>query len=223
VQNARILLRSIIFPKTLQRTRRAERCATADNLILTRRAMRKHLLRTAAALTLALLGGVGFAAAQSQTTQQPEAKDPTPAQVAPAKPKAETAPQTGPAFVNGALDAPGADKNASTVPAKFSAKNDAEDHLPLMAFTFKNLSDEQRRVIVQGVKDAKTAAPNGAANPDFYANVGVQVQSAVDLRALPDEVTAKIPQTRAYRYTTVGDKVLLVEPANRTVVAVIKE
>jgi hypothetical protein len=52
-----------IFPKTLQRTRRAERCATADNLILTRRAMRKHLLRTTAALTLALLGGVGFAAA----------------------------------------------------------------------------------------------------------------------------------------------------------------
>jgi len=73
------------------------------------------------------------------------------------------------------------------------------------------------------VKDANTAAPKGAANPDFYANVGVQLPSAVDLRALPDDVTAKIPQTRTYRYTTVGDKVLLVEPANRTVVAVIQE
>ena len=184
--------------------------------------MQKHLLRTTA-LTLALLGGAGFAAAQSQTTQQPEAKDPTPAQVAPAEPKAETTPQTGLAFVNGALAAPGADKDAATVPAKFSAKNDAEDHLPLMAFTFKNLSDDQRRAIVQSVKDAKTAAPNGAANPDFYANVSVQLPSAVDLRALPDDVTAKIPQTRTYWYTTVGDKVLLVEPANRTVVAVIKE
>src|SRR5262245_23054213 len=102
--------------------------------------MRKHLLRTTA-LTLALLGGAGFAAAQSQTTQQPEAKDPTPTQVAPAEPKA-TIPQTGPALVNGALAAPQADKDAATVPAKFSAKNDAADHLPVMAFTFKNLSDE---------------------------------------------------------------------------------
>src|SRR5260370_26458212 len=65
-------------------------------------AMRKHLLRTTA-LTLALLGGAGFAAAQSQTTQQPGAKDPTPAQVAPAEPKSETTPHTCPAFVNGAL------------------------------------------------------------------------------------------------------------------------
>jgi hypothetical protein len=73
----------------------------------------------------------------------------------------------GPAFVNGALVAPGANKDSSTVPAKFSAKNDAEDPLPLTAFTFKNLSDEQRHVIVQSVKDAKTAAPNGATNPDF--------------------------------------------------------
>jgi len=109
------------------------------------------------------------------------------------------------------------------VPAKFSAKNDAADHLPVMAFTFKNLSDEQTRAIVQSVKDAKTAAPNGATIPDFYATVSVKLPSAVDLRALPDDVRAKIPQTRTYWYTTVGDKVLLVEPANRTVVAVIQE
>src|SRR5262249_29965999 len=132
-------------------------------------------------------------------------------------------PQTGPALVNGALAAPGADKDAATVPAKFSAKNDAADHLPVMAFTFKNLSDQERRAIVQSVKDAKTAAPNGAAIPDFYATVSVKLPSAVDLRALPDDVRAKIPQTRTYWYTTVGDKVLLVEPTNRTVVAVIQE
>jgi hypothetical protein len=118
-------------------------------------------------------------------------------------------------LINGSADAPLHAAELRPTPESLS--------LPLMAFTFKNLSDEQRRAIVQGVKDAKTAAPNGAANPDFYANVGVQVPIAVDLRALPDEVTAKIPQTRAYRYTMVGDKVLLVEPANRTVVAVIKE
>jgi Protein of unknown function (DUF1236) len=183
--------------------------------------MRTQLLR-AAALALMLGGGTGLAAAQSQTIQQPEAKDPTPAQVAPAE-RADAVPQTGPALVNGALAAPEAAKDSSTVPAKFSAKNDAEDHLPLMAFTFKNLSDEQKRAIVQSVRGAKTAAPKGEASPELYANPSVSLPSAVDLRALPDEVTAKIPQTKAYRYTTVGDKVLLVEPASRTVVAVIQE
>jgi hypothetical protein len=180
--------------------------------------MRTHLLCAAAlALTLASL-----AAAQGQTTQQPEAKEPTPAQVEPAE-NVQRTPQTGPALVNGALAAPEASKDSSTVPAKFSAKNDAEDHLPLMAFTFKNLSAEQKRAIIEGVKGAKTAAPKGEASPDFYANLGVSLPSAVDLRVLPDEVTAKIPQTKAYRYTTVGDKVLLVEPGNRIVVAVIRE
>jgi hypothetical protein len=179
--------------------------------------MRTHLLR-AAVLTFAL--GAGLTAAQSQTTQQPEA-NPTPAQVAPEN--VQRTPQTGPALVNGALAAPEAAKDSSTVPAKFSAKNEAEDHLPLMAFTFKNLSDEQKRPIVESVKGAKTAAPKGEASPDFYANLGVSLPSAVHLHVLPDEVTAKIPQTKAYRYTTVGDKVLLVEPANRIVVAVIRE
>ena len=184
--------------------------------------MRKHLLRTTA-LTLALLGGAGFAAAQSQTTQQPGAKDPTPAQVAPAEPKAETTPQTGPAFVNGALAAPGADKNASTVPAKFSAKNDAEDHLPILAFTFKNLSDAQKRAIVASVKDAKTAPPKGGAPPEAYAKPSMQLPSSADLRALPGAVTAQMPEMKGYRYSTIGDKVLLVEPQNHTVVAVLGE
>jgi hypothetical protein len=188
---------------------------------VTSHSIRKHLSCTAA-LTLMLLGGAGLDAAQSQTTEQPEAKDSTQAQVAPAE-KAEHVPQTGPALVNGALAAPGADKNASTVPAKFSAKNDAEDQLPVLAYTFRNLSDEQRQAIVQGVKDAKTVAGKGVANPAFFAKLGVYLPSTVDLQALPDDVTTKIPQTKAYRYITVGDDVLLVEPASHTVVAVIKE
>ena len=180
--------------------------------------MRNHLLHTTA-LALMLAGGAGLAAAQSQT-QQPEAKDP--ARVAPAE-NVQHTPQTGPALVDGALAAPQADKNSATVPAKFSAKNDAEDHLPLVAFTFKHLSDEQRRAIVASVKDAATAPLQGGASPELYAHPSVRLPGTVDLHALPDAVTASIPQTEAYRYATAGDKVLLVEPANRTVVAVIEE
>ncbi len=203
------------------------------------------LCTTAVALLLA--GGIGFGAAQTppaggnppeistepkkpaeqtpsaQHTQQPDANDPTSSQVAPAEPKAVHTPQRGPAFVNGALAASGADKDSQTVPAKFSAKNDAEDHLPIVAFTFKNLSDEQRRAIVESVKDAKTAPPKGTAPPEAYAKPSMKLPSSADLRGLPDSVLARMPEMKGYRYTTVGDKVLLVDPQNHTVVAVLGE
>jgi len=194
-------------------------------------AMRNQLLHTAA-VALLLAGGIGFAAAQkapaeqnpsAQNTQQKDANDPKPEQVAPAEPKSVQMPQSGPAFVNGALAAPGADKDSQTVPAKFSAKNDAEDHLPILAFTFKNLSDEQKRAIVASVKDAKTAPPKGTAPPEAYAVPSMRLPSSADLRALPDAIIAQMPEMKGYRYNTVGDKVLLVEPSNHTVVAVLGE
>jgi hypothetical protein len=192
--------------------------------------MRNHLLHTAA-VALLVAGGIGFATAQkapaeqnpgAQNTQQKDAQDPKPEQVAPAEPKSVQMPQTGPAFVNGTLAA-SADKDSQTAPAKFSAKNDAEDHLPIIGFTFKNLSDEQKRTIIASVKDAKTAPPKGTAAPEAYAVPSMQLPSSADMRALPDAVIAKMPEMGGYRYITVGDKVLLVEPSNHTVVAVLGE
>ena len=201
----------------------------------------KNLPLRTGAVALLMAGCVGFAAAQNpsetstqpkapaeqnpsaQNTQQLDAKDPTGAQVAPAEPKSVHMPQSGPAFVNGALAASAADKESSTAPAKFSAKNDAEDHMPIMSFTFKNLSDEQKRTIVQSVKDAKTAPPRGPAPPEAYAVPSMKLPSSADLRALPDAVTAKMPEMQGYRYSTVGEKVLLVEPGNHVVVAVLGE
>ncbi len=161
--------------------------------------MRNHdlshdCLRTAAAAAAAvavlIAGGIGVAAAQKAPAEANPSAPSAPS--APAAPAAQV-PQSGPAFVNGALAAPGADQDAATVPAKFSAKHDAEDHLPTLAFTFKNLSDAQRRAIVASVKDARTA------------------------------VIAQMPEMKGYRYNTIGDKVLLVEPENYTVVAVLGE
>jgi len=184
--------------------------------------MRNHdlshdCLRTAAttaAAALLIAGGIGSAAAQK-----------APAEANPSAPSAPSAPvpQSGPAFVNGALAAPGADKDAATVPAKFSAKHDAEDHLPTLAFTFKNLSDAQRRAIVASVKDARTAPPQGTVPPEAYAKPSMQLPTSADLRALPDAVIAQMPEMKGYRYNTIGDKVLLVEPENYTVVAVLGE
>ncbi len=205
-----------------------------------------HWLCTTA-IALLMAAGVGFAAAQTppsggnppetsiepkkpaeqapsaQHTQQPEATDPPSSQVAPAEPKSVHIPQSGPAFVNGSLAASPADKDSQTAPAKFSAKNDAEDHMPIMSFTFKNLSEEQKRTIVESVKDAKTAPPQGTAPPEAYAVPSMKLPSSADLRGLPDSVTAKMPEMQGYRYITVGKKVLLVEPRNHVVVAVLGE
>src|SRR5262249_7561955 len=123
----------------------AERCTCR---IPTRRpAMRNRLLHTAA-VALLIAGGIRYAAAQNppggseaknpaeqnpsaQNTQQKDAQNPTDAQAAPAEPKSVHMPQSGPAFVNGSLAA-SADKDSQTAPAKFSAKNDAQDHLPII-------------------------------------------------------------------------------------------
>src|SRR5260370_8708021 len=156
--------------------------------------MRNHdlshdCLRTAAAALL-IAGGIGVGAAQkARAGGNPSAPSAASAQV----------PQSGPAFVNGALAAPGADKDAATVPAKFSARHDAEDHLPTLAFTFKNLSDAQRRAIVASVKDAKTAPPQGGAPPEAYAKPSMRLPSPADLRAPPGSVTAPLPEVEGYR------------------------
>jgi hypothetical protein len=87
--------------------------------------MRCDLVRTSA-LALAFVGSIGLAAAQ----QQPPPNASAPANAV---------------LVNGALAVPGAPANTDTVPAKFSAKNAADDKLVTLAYTFKTLTDEDRR------------------------------------------------------------------------------
>src|SRR5262245_60544255 len=60
---------------------------------------------------------------------------------------ANTQPQPNAAFVNGALAVPDAPANTDTVPAKFS-----DDELITTAYTFKTLTDDQRRAVYQALK-----------------------------------------------------------------------
>src|SRR5262245_5272150 len=77
-------------------------------------------------IALALVAGNGFAMAQDKADQD----------------KSQV-------FVNGALTVPGAPPDTDTVPAKFSARNDASDRLPIAAFRLKHLTDDQHREIHQ--------------------------------------------------------------------------
>ena len=175
--------------------------------------MRSDLLRTSA-LALAFVGSVGLAAAQ----QQPSAPADAAAAVAagegaadPVRPDGQGGAELACAerraagdavFVNGALAVPGAPANTDTVPAKFSAKNAADDKLITVAYTFKTLTDEQRRAIYDALKGQPAAA--------FNADVGVELPPAIELRPVPNEVAARVPQTKGYRYAVANDRVLLV-------------
>ena len=106
-------------------------------------------------------------------------------------------------LVNGALAVPGAPVNTSTVPAKFSAKNAADDKLITIAYTFMTLTDDERRAIYQSLKDQ-------AAGSAFAADIGTKLPPGIGLRPVPEELAARMPQTRDYRYAVAKDRVLLV-------------
>jgi hypothetical protein len=174
--------------------------------------MRYALLRTSA-LALAFVGGIGLAAAQQQPppadpqqqSQQEKAQQTPSGQMGKEEPSSH-APSAAPAanavFVNGALAVPGAPANTDTVPAKFSAKNADDDALITVAYTFKTLTDEQRRAIFEALKDQPAAA--------FNADVGTELPPGIELKAVPNEVAARVPQTRDYRYVVGNGRVLLV-------------
>ena len=119
------------------------------------------------------------------------------------QPPLNTSPPANAVFVNGALAVPGAPTNTDTVPAKFSAKNAADDELITIAYTFKTLTDDERRAIYQALKDQ----PAGSV---FNAAIGTKLSPGIELRPVPEELAARVPQTRDYRYAVAKDRVLLV-------------
>jgi hypothetical protein len=48
--------------------------------------------------------------------------------------------------------------------------------------------------------------------------LGIELPASTELRPVPQEVVAAVPQTNGYQYTVAGDKVFLVSPENRVVV-----
>src|SRR5262245_32334206 len=131
------------------------------------------------------------------------------------QPPLNASPPANAVFVNGALAVPGAPPSTDTVPAKFSAKNTADDKLITIAYTFKTLTDDERRAVYQALKDL----PAGSA---FNADIGTKLPPGIELRPVPDEVAARVPQTRGYRYVVAKDRVLLVG-TGRIVVGVFED
>lgn len=103
-----------------------------------------------------------------------------------------------------------------TVPAKFSRENDTLDRVPTMAFPLP-LSDAQRQRVYQAVmgdkqtaaSDADKLAPASALSPHQALN---------EMHPMPQSI-GDIAAVAGLKYLKTKDKVFLVEPATRTVVA----
>ena len=174
--------------------------------------MRRDLLWTSA-LALVFAGSVGLAAAQQpsppadaqQQSQQEKAQQTPSGKTGKEEPSshAPTQPQPNAAFVNGALAVPGAPANTDTVPAKFSQKNAADDELITTAYTFKTLTDDERRAIYEVLKGQP-------ARSAFNADIGTALPPEIALHPVPDALAARVPQTKDYQYAVAHDRVLLV-------------
>jgi hypothetical protein len=99
------------------------------------------------------------------------------------------------------------------VPSKFSERNNAIDHTPIMAMPL-GLTDEQKKAIVASVK---------------LADKPVQSTDAKVAHTLPWQITvhdlgssANDPALAKLKYVRTQDRVLLIDPPNRIVVGEIK-
>jgi uncharacterized protein DUF1236 len=182
----------------------------------------RHDHLPACAVLVSLLAGVSLAVAQQapppaepqQQIQQEKAQRTPSGQMGKEEPSSHAPvakPEDGAALVNGALAVPGAPTDTDTVPAKYSERNAASDKLITVAYTFRSLTPEQRLALYQGLKDQ----PPGKS---FNASIGTELPLAIELRAVPDEVAARVPQAKGYQYVVAGSEVLLVSPPTRIVV-----
>ncbi|HZN31888.1 MAG TPA: DUF1236 domain-containing protein [Xanthobacteraceae bacterium] len=117
---------------------------------------------------------------------------------------------------NSVQPVPGAMPGSDTVPSTLSEKNAADDKLITVAYTFKNLTDEQRRAIYQALKDHPVRSA-------FNADIGTELPASMELQAMPDAVVAQVPQTRGYQFAVSDNRVLLVSPPTRIVVGVLPD
>lgn len=184
--------------------------------------MKRPMLRTTAIL-LAFLGGTALALAQASG-------GPDPAQAGSDPSMSQPQPHPGqldrnPAAAVGATE--GSAQNAEHLPspqdaAKHNAAVAAHDKIPIVGLGL-GLTEEQQREIYQSIAQSgseTTATGSSAGAADV--KVSEIVPESLELRPLPESVTAKFPNTRGYEYAQLKDRLLLAEPHRHAVVTVIQ-
>jgi hypothetical protein len=89
----------------------------------------------------------------------------------------------------------------------------------LPAFAQPDLSPEQRKSAFESIIKQRTLDPN-APPVLFKMNRGDELPSSVQPNDFPVEMTD--PSVRQYQYVIVGDQMVLIDPATRKIVEVVR-
>jgi len=194
------------------------------------------------AFVVALLGTVSLSGAQdkasdvgrNQGAQTPSGAIPssnTAQQSGPGQAAGAVPPETGgsardggPAASNtgGSLE-PGGPPGATgqTMPSTRSAENAAEDKRIIVEHAL-NLGDEQKQKIAQLMAHQMGAATSASGSGESEGlTVGNTLPATITMHDFPQNVNDQMPEMQKYKYVQMPDKLLIVEPNNRIVVAVI--
>jgi hypothetical protein len=80
-----------------------------------------------------------------------------------------------------------------------------------------NLTMEQRHVIKETIKDMKVAPSATAA-----ISIGEVIPDDIPLLLPPDDAMRKVPQVRAHRFVYTTERILIVDPKNKKIDAIIE-
>ena len=107
------------------------------------------------------------------------------------------------------------------MPAQVPA--DAPSTAPVMkAADTVNLTMEQRHIIKEIIiKDMKITEPADQA-AKVPTEVGQAVPAGIPLQPMPVEVAAKVPQLKAHSFLVKNDKVIIIDPKDNKVAALIE-
>ena len=186
--------------------------------------MRKSVRSSTLAIILTLAAVGAIAQAQSPDRAESEAKAKGGQEQAPAKGAPDSPPQhqvigppnAGPIAAKGdGPTVPGA--SSQTVPSNISTENNAKDEHWWLDRGLA-LSAEQKQQIY------KTLARDGAqagAGTGIFAEPSAVVPTEAKLHEVPKELAAAIPYIEDFKYVVSQNKVVLVDPVNGVVAAVI--
>ena len=174
-----------------------------------------------AALGAALLAGTSAANAQAVIVTEPDAPPPVtyvapPAYVAPAPTVVIPAP--GPGVV--VEPAPITEEVVTPAPPTIATETIVTPaprpaiRRPLRT-TEVRLTTRQRREVLHTVRDVR---PARRVTERVSYRVGAPLPATVPLYAMPERVVYEAPALRGYDYAMIGDRMLVVEPASKTVV-----
>jgi hypothetical protein len=134
--------------------------------------------------------------------------------------KVEGTEASAPILNNGMLTVPGALRDSQTAPAKFSQRTAEADRLPIAAYALRGLSGPQRERLHSALH--KPMALSGEQQLVPLAEVGAEVAATLTgLEPLPEHVLSDFPELKSLVFARVGDKIILVDPVQHRVLAVV--